>query len=100
MTETIYRILYCSRNCMIGTLKEQKEEIANILAKSRLNNGRSGITEALLFNSGFFAQVLEGDAAMVEKTFERIQRDMRHDDVSVLECGIVPQRDFPEWSMA
>ena len=100
MTQPVYRILYCSRNCMAGTLDEQKQEIAQILARSRVNNAGQGITGALLFNSGFFAQVLEGEAAVVEKTFERIQRDLRHDDISVLECGIVPQRDFPEWSMA
>ena len=100
MTYEIYRILYCSRNSMTRSMEEQKSEIANILAKSRSNNSTRGITGALLFNSGFFAQVLEGPLEHVEKTFETIQRDMRHDDISVLECGNVPQRDFPEWSMA
>jgi hypothetical protein len=100
MTDNIYRILYCSRNSLKGSIEEQKSEIANILAKSRSNNSTRGITGALMFNSGFFAQVLEGPLDQVERTFETIQRDMRHDDISVLECGNVPHRDFPEWSMA
>lgn len=100
MNENIYRLLYCSRNTMTGSLQDQQREIAQILAKSRMNNSAAGITGALLFNSGFFAQVLEGPLQKVEQTFERIQRDMRHDEISVLECGLVSVRDFPEWSMA
>jgi hypothetical protein len=96
----IYRLLYCSRNSLAGSIEGQKNEIENILAKSRANNSTRGITGALLFNSGFFAQVLEGPLEQVERTFETIQRDMRHDDISVLECGNVPHRDFPQWSMA
>lgn len=100
MNEDVYRLLYCSRNTMSGPLEEQQLEIATILAKSRVNNSANGITGALLFNSGFFAQVLEGPLQKVEQTFERIQRDMRHGDISVLECTLISSRDFPEWSMA
>ena len=100
MNEQVYRLLYCSRNTMTGSLEEQQQEIAHILMKSRTNNAALGITGALLFNSGFFAQVLEGPLDRVEQTFERIQRDLRHDDISVLECSLAPSRDFPEWAMA
>lgn len=100
MTDNVYRILYCSHNLLNSSGYPQKMEIARILASSRRNNLARGITGALLFNSGYFAQVLEGPLTHVEQTFETIQRDMRHDDVTVLECGIVATRDFPEWSMA
>jgi hypothetical protein len=96
----IYRILYCSRNIMPGSLEDKRKEIHRILANSRANNAKLGITGALLYNSGYFAQVLEGPLESVEQTFERIQRDMRHDEVAVLESVFVPERDFPEWSMA
>lgn len=96
----IYRILYCSLNTLQGSTEQQSAEVEEILAKSRRNNIRNEITGALLFNSGYFAQVLEGPPAAVEQTFERIQRDMRHSEISVLECGLVPNRDFPTWSMA
>ncbi len=85
---------------MQGSSEEKEQAIQEILASSRANNAKLGITGALLFNSGYFAQVLEGQLNHVEETFERIQRDMRHGDVAVLESVYVPFRDFPEWSMA
>ena len=98
--DKIYRILYCSRNRIPLPLDHQTAEIRSILAKSRTNNSTRGITGALLFNGTAFAQVLEGPLAEVEATFEKIQRDLRHDEVAILEAGFVSNREFPEWSMA
>jgi hypothetical protein len=36
----------------------------------------------------------------VDGTFEKIQCDPRHGDVSVLQSGPTGRRDFPAWSMA
>jgi hypothetical protein len=96
----LYRILYCSRNTLESSLDIQLEEIRKILVASRKNNAVHGISGALLFNSGCFAQVLEGPVKHVEATFERIQRDLRHSEVTVLDASFVDQRAFPEWSMA
>jgi len=52
-----------------------------------------GVTGALIFNAGIFAQVLEGDRQDVALTFERIQRDTRHGDVQVLAFEEVQNRD-------
>ena len=95
----IYRLVYTSRNLLEGGEEEQKAAIAGLLAVSKRNNARVGVTGALLFNGGSFAQVLEGSRAAVEATFERIQRDPRHSDVAVLQCESVPSRGFPNWSM-
>lgn len=100
MSEDVYRILYCSRNAMLNQLDVQLEEIREILQASRKNNAAHGISGALLFNAGCFAQVLEGPLDAVEATFERIQRDLRHENVTVLEAGYINQREFPHWSMA
>ena len=54
----------------------------------------------MLFNKGAFAQVLEGSRRAIEDTFERIQRDERHGEVTVLQCGPTPERKFGNWSMA
>lgn len=98
--EKVYRILYCSRNCMDTTAEQQLAEVRKILVSSRNNNAARGVTGALLFSPSVFAQVLEGPLEEVENTFERIQRDMRHEDVAVLESGYVSEREFPAWSMA
>lgn len=96
----LYRVLYCSRNCMTGDANEVGAQVRGILAASRANNARDGITGGLLFSKGCFAQVLEGAPEPVQAVFERIQCDGRHSDVVVLEAGAVSERMFPDWSMA
>ena len=94
----VYRILYCSRNFIEEGGRDA--EISHILASARANNGKKNVTGALLYNSGCFAQVLEGPRPAIEQIFEKIQRDQRHGDVTVLESGAAAGRDFPDWSMA
>ncbi|MEO8658868.1 MAG: BLUF domain-containing protein [Bryobacteraceae bacterium] len=100
MTSDLYQILYCSRNCMHGGTPQTALEINNILSASRRNNVKLNVTGALLFNTVFFAQVLEGPLSGVEKIFEQIQRDLRHSDLIVLDSGVIEVRNFPVWSMA
>lgn len=100
MDTNVYKILYCSRNLIEGDTATRDAEIRQILDVSRINNSRDGVTGALLFSSGWFAQVLEGPRTAIEKIFERIQRDGRHGDVTILKCGEIGPRDFPDWSMA
>ena len=100
MNERVYQILYCSRNTLCGTGAEDKAQLDSILRSSRINNGRVGVTGALFYNTVFFAQVLEGSFAQVQRVFERLQMDPRHSDLVVLQSGFTGQRDFPDWSMA
>ena len=96
----LYRLVYASKNLLNGSEPEARAAVETILDASRRNNPRVGVTGALMFNDGAFAQVLEGPQKGVEDTFERIQRDLRHGDVTVLECRPVTERSFAEWSMA
>ncbi len=98
--DDLHRIVYYSRNRLIGDLDVIADQIHTILAASQANNARVDVTGALMFNSGCFAQVLEGPQASVEATFERIQQDSRHSDVSLLDFSKTTQRYFPNWSMA
>ncbi|MCJ2102400.1 BLUF domain-containing protein [Methylobacterium sp. E-046] len=95
---TLYRLVYASKNFLTGP--EAEAAVEQILAASRRNNERVGVTGALMFNGGAFAQVLEGPQKGVEQTFERIQRDPRHGDVTVLEGTPITERGFVNWSMA
>jgi hypothetical protein len=97
---SLHRLTYYSRNAMPGSPAEIAAGIQQILATSRRNNSRVDVTGALMFNSGCFAQILEGPRAGIEATFERIQRDPRHGAVVVLEYGPTPARAFSSWSMA
>lgn len=96
---SLYRLVYYSRNHISAATETFAAEVANILEKSRVNNARDGITGALLFNAGCFAQVLEGPLVAVEATFERIQQDERHGDVSLLALEPQEERSFPNWAM-
>ena len=100
MNSDVFRILYCSRNLIEGAPALQFSEIDQILTTARTNNSLHQVTGALLFNSGYFAQVLEGPRLAIERIFEKIQRDQRHGEVTVLESGQTARRDFPDWSMA
>ncbi len=100
MNSDLYKIVYCSKNYVAGTPGDWDSEILQILSTARANNSSQSVTGALLFSSGYFAQVLEGPQASIERIFEKIQRDPRHGEVTVLESGAAPERTFPEWSMA
>lgn len=100
MTTDLFRLVYCSRNTISADQSDPEAEMAKILAASRANNARDGVTGALLYSDGCFAQVLEGGLDIVQRTFERIQRDTRHGDVIVLEARRAEVRIFGMWDMA
>ncbi len=100
MEQQMYRILYCSRNLIDEGGDRSNQAIGQILEKARTNNRRRNVTGALLYNAGYFAQVLEGPKVAIEQVFERIQQDPRHGEVTVIDCSAIDLRDFPEWSMA
>ena len=100
MNDLLCRILYCSKNLIEGEEQFRREELSSILEIARRKNAEQGVTGALLYNAGIFAQVLEGPKPAIEKVFERIQRDERHGEVTVLELSESETRDFAEWSMA
>ena len=99
MSDELYRLVYYSRTAMRGDAEALANTITSILTKSQANNQQVGVTGALMFNSGCFAQVLEGTRDAVETVFERIQQDERHGDVSLLAFDPVPSRAFENWSM-
>ena len=98
MSDTLHRLVYVSRNALEPGAAEPA--IESILEVSRRRNARAGVSGALMFNAGLFAQVLEGELRALEETFERIQCDARHEDVRVLQFEPVDERRFDAWSMA
>jgi hypothetical protein len=96
----LYSLAYFSRNLILGGPAEFQAEIEQILSSARRNNAASGVTGALLFSDGCFAQVLEGPREAVEATFESIQCDHRHAGVTILHLHAVGQRSFGAWAMA
>ena len=91
----LVRLIYVSR---VG--KQVRLGDAEAIAESSaVTNERHGLTGFLLYTPEYFVQVLEGEAARVEATFARIERDERHTDVQRLRFEPIEQRQFAEWSM-
>lgn len=97
---SLYRLVYYSANRISTEFATFQREVEQILARSRRNNDLVGLTGALMFSAGHFGQVLEGSQAAIEATFERIQQDPRHGEVSLLEFAAVSERSFNNWAMA
>lgn len=77
----IYEICYLSKASPHLT----NNELKNVLEKTTHYNNSNGITGVLLFSSGIFFQVLEGDETLVTNLFcNKIMKDTRHSDVYVI----------------
>ena len=76
-----------------------KSELEHLMALSRENNAKRGVTGMLLYKEGNFMQVLEGDEREVRILYEKISADTRHKDDIVLLQGPVAERQFPDWAM-
>ena len=76
------------------------EDIRDILAVSRRNNQRDGISGMLAYHDGSFFQVIEGPEDAINALLDRIERDPRHGSVLPLLSAEVESRAFPEWRMA
>lgn len=74
-------------------------ELFDFLQKARANNQRDGITGMLLFSSGNFILVIEGDEAAVLSLHKRILADPRHTRIMTLLQRPLTKRMFAEWSM-
>ncbi|HEX4368851.1 MAG TPA: BLUF domain-containing protein [Rhodopila sp.] len=96
---TLYRLIYCSRNVILQAAPDAilEDEVRAILAAARRRNKADNVTGALLFTASGFAQVLEGMRDVVERTFDRINGDPRHADVTVLSFTPTERRSFPDW---
>ncbi len=95
-----YQLIYLS----VRRISEQStifgQDVRNILHTARAFNRSVGIGGALLFNGALFAQVLEGDQDEIHALMRRINRDVRHSHVTVVEERWVAERAFPDWAMA
>jgi Sensors of blue-light using FAD len=92
---TLRQLFYLSRAA--ATLTDL--EVRQILQISQRNNRRKDITGCLLYTGRHFAQVLEGEPALLDELVDRIARDTRHSDFVVAIDHQVSIRRFPDWSM-
>jgi hypothetical protein len=75
-------------------------DLASILAVSRINNRRDGISGLLYCDGVRFLQALEGPTLAVETAYARIKQDPRHNALVILSRREVATREFGDWAMA
>jgi hypothetical protein len=76
------------------------DELEDLREQAQDNNAEDGITGALVYVDGFFLQILEGPRERVENLMRKINRDLRHEDVKVLQAGDTEVAAFSGWTMA
>ena len=94
----VFRLIYRSRNRILPD--RRKTEFGELFSQARSNNKKRDITGALLISGDWFAQTLEGDEEAVRAVYTTIERDKRHEHVSILAEQTVPGRVFSRWAMA
>jgi hypothetical protein len=97
-TAPVFRLTYRSRDRIPAA--DRKKELGALFTQARRNNKDRGITGALLVHGDWFVQVLEGEEDVVRGLYARIERDVRHERVALLDTRTVDQRVFGRWAMA
>ena len=93
-----FRLVYRSRNLLEPGRADS--DLGAIFLSARSNNREQDITGALLVTAGSFVQTLEGEEEAVRALYDRIEKDSRHDDVTLLRAEQVGDRAFSRWAMA
>jgi hypothetical protein len=92
--EMVHSILYWSRTAVRLT----EADLLDLLRVSRRANEQKGLTGMLLYKDGCFLQVLEGELRPLEQVFAKIEKDPRHECVTLLRTDYGP-RQFAGWAM-
>jgi hypothetical protein len=91
----LVRLMYASR----AVPAVDAEELQALLRQCRTNNPKHGVTGVLCFADRIFLQVLEGSRSPVNRLYQRITNDARHQEVELLSYQEIDERRFSGWSM-
>jgi hypothetical protein len=75
------------------------DALGELLAQSRTDNLRRGLSGILLHKDGQFMQAIEGPEDMVDEVFSSIAADPRHELINTLLREPIQERQFPSWTM-
>jgi NADH dehydrogenase FAD-containing subunit/uncharacterized membrane protein YphA (DoxX/SURF4 family) len=90
------RLTYVSKHNAVMT----QEEILEIGQRSNENNKKIDVTGVLISVSDYFFQVLEGEYFIINDLIEKISRDPRHHELTILRSETdCEERLFTEWGM-
>jgi hypothetical protein len=91
----IIHLIYAS----VATHDFNTAKLRDLLQQAREANELVGLTGILLHSEGSFFQVLEGEPAVIDQLFEKLIRDKRHTQLTVIIREPIAKRSFENWSM-
>lgn len=79
---------------------DERREIDSILAKGTARNASLAVTGSLLFTHKHFAEVLEGEWAVLEDLLGMIRQDPRHCGMRIIDVLQISEPIYTRWAMA
>ena len=95
MNQKVYQLIYRSK--ARPTMK--REQITQIIEVAIAFNRQAGITGCLVYDRGYFLQLLEGEEEAVDQLYKKIKKDKRHSEAEILSTGYTKNRIFESWNM-
>ncbi len=92
---TIHYLIYVSK----GRTRFDDASLKTLLTQCRPINQANAVTGLLLTQGDHFMQIMEGREEDVQRTFDRIRNDPRHENIRVVARGYKQTRMFPQWEM-
>ncbi len=96
-TETVQLVQFIYTSIAVTPFSRQ--QLSDLLTKSRQNNLAQGVSGLLVYNDGFFIQVLEGPEKVVEALYAHIGQDRRHKSLRLLLSQTITEKEYGDWSM-
>ncbi len=93
--ENLVHLIYASKE----TTHFTEDMIVDLLEQARANNSELNVSGMLVYSEGSFFQVLEGEEAVVNALFEKIEQDERHTGTVKIICEAIAERGFSDWTM-
>ena len=96
--QVLYALAYISQSIFKdeADLSKANEDIVYTCNKK---NKISGVTGLLYFSHGTYLQYLEGNELSVLETFNKISKDHRHCNVTIIYSDRSSARKFEQWAM-
>ena len=94
----IKQLVYISKATAPFTSASLKE----LTSVANANNAKLNVTGCMAYSSGYFLQLLEGNAETVESLYRKIEKDPRHKGTKLLLEATVDEerRLFGKWFMS
>lgn len=88
-------LIYVSK----ATQEMSREALEELLKKARRFNRSAGISGCLVYQDGYFMQMLEGKRDVLLSLIDGIKADARHDNLRIVIEGSARNRVFADWGM-